>query len=169
MQRSFERSRVLALRLPWLSCACIFPAPLIRTPPAVETETDFGSMKRTKRTRLLARLLVAVPLLWVLSPWHILQHDSTAPHSLSDGSISALERSADLPPLGVDGGQARPGSVGQDGAPQCDSGPCSIAIARTVDAVEPLRTAISVAVVQETLGLRLPPPAKPPKAFLPIG
>jgi hypothetical protein len=86
-------------------------------------------MTQFERTRLLVRLLVIVPLLWTVSPWHVIDHRSSVQdpeiyHGNGDSTILVHVDGHKTTSEKADHG----GSLMLDGVQDCDSGPCAAVV-----------------------------------------
>lgn len=121
-------------------------------------------------TRLLARLLILVPMLWVVSPWHVTSHQTTRSDA---GSLHVHEAESGFVKSGqliVDGsGTEFDEPDFTEGAPHCDSGPCAASIDMGIKTVR-LKLASRYADFHEQgSGVPEPPLTRPPRLFSAAG
>lgn len=121
-------------------------------------------MKRTHRIRLIARLLVMVPLLWVVSPWHGLHHSGAESEGASAHSVEAHVLEAHGAAAPHDGGGPSEGTTTiLDGAPHCEGGPCVASVDTGSEAVQPIARQRHNSLQQRARGMLVRPLIRPPR------
>ena len=83
------------------------------------------SMNCSRKTRILARLLIVIPMLWVVSPWHGIHHQSDAFVASDTDGHGVITATAKTNDLSIDESDTTHNpSIFVAGASHCDSGPC---------------------------------------------
>jgi hypothetical protein len=120
-------------------------------------------MNYSKKTRLLARLFIVIPMLWVVSPWHIVHHQSIASdtseingHGIFTASTKTNEQAIE------DSVAADDGTIFVEGAPHCDSGPCAASVDTAYKSVHISVTSRYLSLPQSGTGALVPPLIRPP-------
>lgn len=115
-------------------------------------------------TRLLARTLIVVPMLWVVSPWHIMNHQITE-FDAGDSHVHGSENALTNPePLvnDISGTELdEPGFV--ESAPHCDSGPCAASVDMGLKNLQLNLAGRYVSFHEQRSGVPDPPFTRPPR------
>ncbi len=115
-------------------------------------------------TRLLARLLIVVPMLWVVSPWHVMNHQTTRSDTGSAHVHEAETGFVKSGQLTIDGsGTEFDEPDFAEGAPHCDSGPCAASVDMGDKFVGMKLASRYAAFHEQRSGVPEPPLTRPPR------
>ncbi len=126
-------------------------------------------MNLSRKTRFWVRLLIVVPLLSVVSPWHAMHH-SLAQHDTGVVHVDKLASDpASVDHHAVDAADPTDdGPVFLDRAPHCDSGACAASIDTVMESVVPRTGTRYLTLHHPAAGAAIAPLSQPPRLRSPV-
>ena len=120
-------------------------------------------MNCSRKTRILARLLIVIPMLWVVSPWHGIHHQSDAVVASDTDGHGVTTVPAKTNDLSIDESDTTHNpSIFVAGAPHCDSGPCVASVDTGNESLDLGVTSRHVSLDRPETGALVTPLIRPP-------